>query len=103
MLVSTQFVCQLCFAFNSLLQTHCESCAEELTSAPAKRQVLLKRMAVAKKKGLGIYDGLVCICCGAQQSMEAAICSECDEALPNDQAKLCILQRRIEKTIKPTA
>ncbi|KDO22630.1 TKL protein kinase [Saprolegnia parasitica CBS 223.65] len=102
MLVSTHFVCQLCFASNSLPQTHCETCAEEVASVALKFQVLLKRVAVAKKNGSRIYDGLVCICCGAPQSMEATACSECNEALPNDQAKLNILLRRIEKTTKST-
>ncbi|KDO18259.1 hypothetical protein SPRG_16140 [Saprolegnia parasitica CBS 223.65] len=102
MLVSTQFMCQLCFASNSLLQTHCESCTEELASTLTKLQVVLKRVAVAKKKELKINDGLVCICCDAQQSMEATACSECNEALPNDQSKLSILLRRIEKMTKAT-
>ena len=96
-------MCQLCLASNSLLQTHCESCAEELASVASKFQVLLKRVAVAKKNGLKIYDGLVCVYCGAQQSMEVTACSECDEVLPNDQAKLSILLRRIEKPTKSTA
>ncbi|EQC30461.1 TKL protein kinase, variant 1 [Saprolegnia diclina VS20] len=97
MLVSTRVVCQLCRASNSLLQTHCEACAGSLAPVASKLKVLLKRLAVAKKNGFEIDDGLVCVCCETHHSMTATICDECDDELPDDQEKLRILVLRIEQ------
>ncbi|KDO22633.1 TKL protein kinase [Saprolegnia parasitica CBS 223.65] len=85
-LLSTRVVCQLCQTSSSLLQTHCEGCAEELAPAASKIKVLLKRLLVAKKNGLETYDGLVV----------------CEEELPTDIEKLRILILRIEQATKST-
>ncbi|EQC30458.1 hypothetical protein SDRG_11778 [Saprolegnia diclina VS20] len=95
--VSTHVVCQLCHASNSLLESHCEACVEPLASVASKLQVLLKRLAAAKKNGFEIDDGLVCVCCDAHHSMTATICDECADELPNDNEKLRILVLRIEQ------
>ncbi|EQC30468.1 TKL protein kinase [Saprolegnia diclina VS20] len=100
MLVSTRVVCQLCRASNSLLESHCEACAGSLAPVASKLKVLLKRLAVAKKNGFEIDDGLVCVCCDTLHSMTATICDECDDELPDDQEKLRILLRRIEQASK---
>ncbi|KDO18992.1 TKL protein kinase [Saprolegnia parasitica CBS 223.65] len=81
-LVSTRVACQLCRASNSLLESHCEACKGPLASVASKLKVLLKRLAVAKKNGFEIDDGL------------------CDEELPDDQEKLRILLLRIEQATK---
>ncbi|KDO17811.1 TKL protein kinase [Saprolegnia parasitica CBS 223.65] len=101
--VSTQIVCQLCRVSNSLLQTHCQGCAEELASVPSKLKTLLKRLSVVKKSGWEIDDDLVCTCCDTHQPMEATTCDNCDDALPDDQEKLRILVLRIEQVSKSKA
>ncbi|KDO22637.1 TKL protein kinase [Saprolegnia parasitica CBS 223.65] len=99
-LVSTRAVCQLCRASNSLLASHCEACAGPLATTASKLKALLKRLAVAKKNGFEIDDGLFCDCCDAHQPMEATICSVCEEELPTDHEQLSILILRIEQATK---
>ncbi|KDO26874.1 hypothetical protein SPRG_20417 [Saprolegnia parasitica CBS 223.65] len=101
--VSTHAVCQLCRAFNSLLESHCKACAAPLASITSKLKALLKRLAVAKKNGFEIDDGLFCDCCDAHQPMEATICGVCEEELPDDHEKLSILILRIEQATKSKA
>ncbi|KDO18414.1 serine/threonine protein kinase [Saprolegnia parasitica CBS 223.65] len=101
--VSTQIVCQLCRVSNSLLQMHCQGCAEELATVASKLKTLLRRLSVAKKNGLEIDDDLVCTCCDTHQPMEAMTCDNCDDALPDDQEKLRLLVLRIEQATKSKA
>ncbi|EQC30453.1 hypothetical protein SDRG_11773 [Saprolegnia diclina VS20] len=91
------------FAFAAMPATPVVMLLRDVAPVASKLEVLLKRLAVAKKNGFEIDDGLVCVSCATLHSMTATICDVCDDELPDDQEKLRILLLRIEQASTSSA
>ncbi|OQR88686.1 kinase [Thraustotheca clavata] len=61
-ILSTNIVCKVCNTRNHVLDAECNTCSQNLPTIQERGGILLKRVDVAKKKGIsikanGIYDG----------------------------------------------
>ncbi|OQR80628.1 hypothetical protein ACHHYP_20869 [Achlya hypogyna] len=66
-----------------------------------KLKGLLRRIAVAKKRGLEITTTLPCFVCNEPYPITATVCDECEfDELPDDSEKLRLLIKIVERAVK---
>ncbi|OQR83454.1 hypothetical protein ACHHYP_14690, partial [Achlya hypogyna] len=99
-LVSTTMVCALCKTSNSVLAVTCGNCGAATAADATKLKALLKRIAVAKKRGMDIDPSLPCVVCDTNNDMTAVVCEECEDDLPDDGFKLKILVAIVDRATK---
>ncbi|OQR87402.1 hypothetical protein ACHHYP_08891 [Achlya hypogyna] len=98
---STTMSCLTCEASHSILAATCTEC--DAPTPPAATKIadnLLKRVAEAKYLGVEIRTTLPCAVCDMAMPITATACNECYNDLPNDDQKLRLLTKIVERTLQ---
>ncbi|OQS07538.1 Hect-domain containing peotein [Thraustotheca clavata] len=77
----TQIPCQKYNTTNHIISKECLNCKNPMCSHPEMLQLLLKRINVAKSKGVQVLLKLDCSYCWAENHIESTHCSECQKEM----------------------